>query len=170
MSHTLLNPTAQATLHILRKAFNKQVDAGKAALKVTDTALGDITAIIELTHEHFHGSLAFAFNSQTAFSFTQFLINETHVSINETVKHIASDVAVMIGGEIKRRFADLGVTVSLKHPKVLAGYQQKVEHPLPGIKIVFPFNTEDGIVFLESCFHTFKANPLCTINNDAIAA
>lgn len=160
MACSLLNPTAQATIDTLSSAFGTFIQPGKALLKKSQAPLGDVTTMIEVTSEHFHGSLAIAFNEQSILSFTQLLINETHMEIDEVVEHIASDVGVMIGGGIKRRFASLGVTVSLKHPTVLVGYHHNISHPLPGLRVVFPLHTEDGMLFLETCFHTFKANPI----------
>ena len=159
MTFPLLNPTAQATLNTLRSKFNFNLVPGKAALKKTESALGDLTAKIEIVNGSFHGSLAIAFTEQTILSFTQQLVNETYLTINTTVKDAACDLATIIGSGVKQHFAQLGVTIDLKHPSVTVGYNQNIVHPLPGTKIVFPFNSEDGIIFLETCFHCFKENP-----------
>jgi CheY-specific phosphatase CheX len=146
---------AQATLDTLGKAFGRVVQPGRAALKRTDLPLGDLTSVIEILGDSFHASMAVAYNEQCILSFTQLLIHETFTSINDTVESIANDVTVMIGGSVVRRFAQMGHVLRLKHPKVYCGYSTRIVHTVAAPKIVFPINSEDGIVFLEVCMKVF---------------
>lgn len=157
MTIALLNPTAHALVHTLSESLGLGVEPGKAALKFTEKPLGDITACVELVSNRFHASLAIAFNEQTILSLTQNLTHESHLSINETVVSAASEVAVMIAGEAKRRFINQGHAVILKHPAVHVGYNTNIVHSINAPKIVFPANTEDGIVFLEICVQELRA-------------
>ena len=157
MTVAYLNPTARAMVQTLSTAFGIGVQPGRAVLKASDIPLGDVTAMIEIVSNRFHASLAIGFNEQSLLSFTQFLLHETHLELDETVVHIAGDVAVMIGGELKRQFSAIGQDLKLKHPTIIVGYEAKIKHRIPGPKVVFPINTEDGIVFLEVCVQTFAS-------------
>ena len=151
MTVAYINPAVATMVDTLSTAFGIGVQPGKPLLKRTEIPLGDVTALMEIVSDHFHASMAISFNEQSLLSFTQLLLNETYLEMNDIVTHIAGDVAVMVGGNIKRRFVGMGHQVTLKHPQILSGFQTRVAHPLVGPKIVFPLNTEDGIVFLEIC-------------------
>lgn len=151
---SILNPAAQAMVHRLSETFCLGIEPGKAMLKRSDLPLGDITALVEIASTTFHASLAITFNEQSILMLTQKLLHETHLCIDDSVESVACEIAAMIGCDVKRKFADKGQAIVVKHPSVFVGFGERIVHPTDGPKVVFPINTEEGIIFLEICVET----------------
>lgn len=146
-----VNYAFQSVGHILSQRINLGVEPGCLLVKRSHQSLGDVTTVTSIYGDHFHLSMALAFNEATIMSISTDFTGDFHYYVDESVIDVAGIVTTMIANEFKKRLRRYGFNTVVKHPNVLCGYDKKILHPFNEPCLILPINTELGIVFLETC-------------------
>ncbi len=152
MNVAFVNPFLKATINVLSTMANLPAESGKISLKDDETALGDITGIIEMTGEQVNGTLAVSFTEGVVFEVTRRMLGDTVTEINATVTDLVGELTNMVTGGAKKSLSESGYKFDAAIPSVLSGKDHYVHHPVKGPTILVPVSTSAGDIYIELCF------------------
>lgn len=152
MNAELINPFLEALRHVLNTMAQLEVTSGKPVVKPDDVAQGDVTGLIGMTGEQARGSLALTFSEQAILDISRRMLGEESQTIDATVTDLVGEITNMVTGGAKRLLADKGYHFNLAIPAVVSGKNHRIIHQTRGRKIVVPFTTEAGAIYVEICF------------------
>ncbi|MGK0288796.1 MAG: chemotaxis protein CheX [bacterium] len=126
---------------------------GKPVIKKENAALGDVSALINLTGGT-QGSVAISFSKDCVLGIADNMLGETFKSIDQDVLDLVGEMCNMVSGEARRELAELGFQFSAGIPRTLMGEEHLLEHHINGPTINIPFQTKFGPFFIEACFES----------------
>jgi chemotaxis protein CheX len=151
-----INPFLNATLEVLKTMAFLDPIAGKPYLKQSDTAAGDVSAIIGITGDAI-GSLAISFTEPCICGIVSNMLGEVFTDVNKDVFDAAGEITNMVSGVARSYLEKEGMTVYAAIPTVVYGKGHTVMHILRAPSIVIPFSTPKGDFVIDVCIKTVDA-------------
>jgi chemotaxis protein CheX len=146
-----INPFLNSTLKVLK--IQCQVDARhqKPYLKRPNDPrlLGDISGIIAISSEAFSGTLAISMAEKVFLRCVNNMLGEEATGITEENVDLIGELANIILGQTKAELNELGYVFQMTLPSCIWGKDHKIKQFGTGLCMVIPFETDDGIVFVE---------------------
>lgn len=152
MNVKYINVLLESTVSVLSTMAMVEATPGKPAVKSSQSPLGDITGIIDLSGQSAQGSLAISFSEAAILDITEKMLGEQSSAIDDTVVDVVGEITNMITGSAKRLFSEQGLEFDLTRPSTLVGQDQPLNHSVEGQPILLPLNTPAGEIYLELCF------------------
>ena len=148
MDVKFVNPFINATLSILEELTTIQYSAGKAFIKGTEIAKGDLSGIIGLTGD-VKGTIAITFEENVILKIVSEMFEEEIHEINDEVIDAAGELNNMITGRAIDELMQKGINLNLSVPSIVHGKNHIVKHLTKGPKIAVPFSTPAGKFTIE---------------------
>jgi len=152
-----INPFLNATLEVLKTMAFLDPVAGKPYLKQSDTAAGDVSAIIGITGDAI-GSLAISFTEPCICGIVGNMLGEVFTEVNKDIFDAAGEITNMVSGVARSYLEKEGMTVYAAIPTVVYGKGHTVMHILRAPSIVVPFSTPKGDFVIDVCLKTVEAS------------
>jgi chemotaxis protein CheX len=152
MQANQINPLLESTINVLTTMAMVDITSGKPCVKEHNGALGDISAIMDLTGSDKKGSLCISFSSAAILAISNNMLGEQLNSIDDTIADVVGEITNMITGSAKRIYSEQGIDFELTRPTTLIGNDQAIIHSVEGTTIVLPFAIEAGTFYVEVCF------------------
>jgi len=126
---------------------------GRPSLKPENDsiALGDISAVIELTGES-KGSIGVSFSKSCILQVAKQMFGEEYTEINDEIEDMIGEIVNMVSGEARRELAKLGFHFSAGIPVSVTGENHELKHYVQARIILIPFMTQSGAYYIEACF------------------
>jgi chemotaxis protein CheX len=151
MDVNFINPFIIATLEVLKITANTQATKEKVYVKPTDTASGDISALVSMNSEQFHGSFAVCFEKACYLEVMSNMMMENYSEIVGEIKDGVGEICNQIFGLTKARMnAESGILIDKAIPTIISGNKHTISHMLVGKCLVVKFNTSRGSFTIEA--------------------
>lgn len=155
MDVRFINPFLYAARDVLKKMAFIEPVPGKPFLKKTDTAGGDVSAIIGLTGDTM-GSLALSFSEECICNITGNMVGEVYTEANAEVFDAAGEITNMVSGAARSHLEKDGFTIFAAIPSIIYGKGHTFQHILNAPSIVIPFSTDKGNFIVDVCIRTLN--------------
>ncbi|GGZ76852.1 chemotaxis protein CheX [Paraglaciecola chathamensis] len=152
MNAEFINPFIAALRNVLSTMAQIELVPGKPQRKTAATAQGDVSGLIGMVGDDVKGSLSITFETSIALKVMQNMLGEQPEAINDDVADMVGEITNMICGGAKNELAKLGYNFGMATPVVVFGKDHTLSHTASGQKMIMPFASEHGKVFLEMCF------------------
>jgi chemotaxis protein CheX len=140
----LLNPFIAATLECLSQMAGARPERRRVFVKTDPTMHGDICGIIGMTNG-ITGSCVVSFPEALAKRFVSRFLGESEDSVSaEMVEDGIGEVANMVAGGAKRKFADTSYRFDISTPTVVHGMPVKLFNPADTVAIACEFTADPG--------------------------
>ncbi len=148
-----INPFITATRKVLTTMAFTESKPSRPTLKEEGStkALGDISAVIELTGES-KGSIGISFSKACILHVAKQMFGETYTEINDEIEDMIGEIVNMVSGEARRELAKLGFQFSAGIPITLSGVGHELKHFVDSRVILIPFTTVAGEYYIEASF------------------
>ncbi|OGG96998.1 MAG: hypothetical protein A2508_07455 [Candidatus Lambdaproteobacteria bacterium RIFOXYD12_FULL_49_8] len=148
-----INPFIIATKKVLSTMAFMESKPGRPALKEQGSkgALGDISAVIELTGES-KGSIAISFTTDCILAVAQQMFGQEYKEIDAEIVDMVGEIVNMVSGEARRELAKLGFHFSAGIPTTARGPGHDINHYVSARVILIPFETKSGKYYIEAAF------------------
>ncbi len=152
-----IQPFISATRKVLSTMAFMESSPRKPYLKKEGeiTALGDISAVIEVTGEC-RGSIGISFTKNCIVKLAFQMLGEEFNEINDELTDMVGEIVNMISGDARRELVKVGFHFSAGIPVLLKGENHDLKHFVQERIIVIPFTTKDGEFYIETCFDSKK--------------
>jgi chemotaxis protein CheX len=147
-----VNPFIHGIRNVLETMAQTSLALGKPRKKKDDIAKGDVSGLIGMVGPDIRGSLSITFEENLALTVMERMVGERPASIDADVADMVGEVTNMICGSAKRDLAERGYDFGMATPVVVSGKQHTINHQVDGPKVILPFQSDSGMVFLEICF------------------
>lgn len=147
----LAKPFIQATKHVLVTMAKVTPAPGKPYVKKSNTADGDVSAIVGLTGDK-HGSISLSFTKKCALAVVRGMLGDDIQDIIQDAKDAVGEVTNMISGQARAALSQMGLNMQASTPTVVFGDNHTITHVTSGTVIAIPFTTEQGSFTVEFCF------------------
>jgi len=121
MKAEYINPFIEATLETLRTMLNIEARKTNVAVKQDDKAVFDISAVIGLAGSKVSGSIGISFPRKVALKIASAFIGQDVVVVDDDVYDALGELANIVAGSAKKRFADNGYRFNIALPTVISG-------------------------------------------------
>ncbi|WP_166422680.1 chemotaxis protein CheX [Paraglaciecola sp. 20A4] len=152
MNAEFINPFIAALLNVMSTMAQIELVPGKPQKKMDAVARGDISGLIGMVGDDLKGSLSITFETSIALKVMQNMLGEQLEVVNDDVADMVGEVTNMICGGAKNELAKLGYNFGMATPVVVFGKDHTLSHTASGRKIIMPFASDHGKIFLEMCF------------------
>jgi len=152
MNVEIINPFLESIKNILATMAMMDITADKPCIKNDNTARGDVTGVIGMTSPKAKGSLAITFTEPVLLEICKRMLGEELTSMDDTATDLAGEITNMVSGGAKRLLGEKGYMFEMALPAVISGKGHAVHHKTQGPKILIPFTTDYGKLFIEVCF------------------
>jgi chemotaxis protein CheX len=150
MDVNFINPFLHGTIEVIKKMAFLEPRPGKAYLKETNIAHGDVSGIIGITGDAI-GSLAISFTEECICHIVNSMLNESFREANKEVFDGVGEITNMISGVARTYMEKDGMKVYAAIPSVIYGSDHTVNHILNTPSIVIPFVMDKGSFVVDVC-------------------
>jgi len=150
MDVKFINPFLYGTIEVLKKMAFVEPRPGKAYLKNTALAKGDVSGIIGITGDMI-GSLAISFGESCICHLVGSMLGESYAEANQEVFDGVGEMTNMISGVARTHMEKEGMQVYAAIPSVIYGKNHTINHILKSPSIVIPFDTDHGSFVVDVC-------------------
>jgi len=150
MDVNFINPFITGAVEVLGKMAFVSPVAGKAYVKTTDDAHGDVSGIIGITGDAL-GSLAISFSNNCICIIAGNMLGETFTEPTRDVLDAVGEITNMISGVARTKMEKEGMSVYAAIPSVVYGSNHTINHILKTPSIVIPFSTSGGSFVIDVC-------------------
>lgn len=150
MDVKFINPFLNGTLEVMKKMAFVEPRPGKAYLKQTTVAHGDVSGIIGITGDMI-GSLAISFGEGCICHLVGSMLGESFAEANREVFDGVGEITNMISGVARTHMEKEGMQVYAAIPSVVYGKNHTINHILKSPSIVIPFDTDHGSFVVDVC-------------------
>lgn len=150
MDVKFINPFLYGTIEVLKKMAFTEPRPGKAYLKKTALAHGDVSGIIGITGDII-GSLAISFGESCICHIIGSMLGESYAEANQEVFDGVGEITNMISGVARTYMEKEGMQVYAAIPSVVYGKNHTINHILKSPSIVIPFETDQGTFVVDVC-------------------
>ncbi|NLI82877.1 MAG: chemotaxis protein CheX [Deltaproteobacteria bacterium] len=147
----IINSFLAAAVHVIKTMARVDSEPGKPFLKADDRALGDISAVIDISGAE-EGSMALSFEESCIKAIVSNLFGEPVTEINTDVKDAVGELTNVICGDARRRIAEKSIVLQAGIPTIVAGNNHRINHPHSGPRLAIPFTTASGRFTVEITF------------------
>ena len=157
MEASMVNPFIQGTLYILNTTASVMAKPGEPFLKKNFLALGDISAILEMTGD-VSGSASVTFTEKSILGIVSAMFGEEMTRMDEEINDAVGEIGNMISGHVTTKITEMGKNVRVRLSEVKSGKSHSIEHPasqgddVTKKILVLPFQTTKGNMALEVCY------------------
>lgn len=148
-----INPFITALINVLETMAQLTLKPGQVSKKNGNAASGDVTGLIGMVGEKVHGSLSITFEASLIEQIMQNMLGEKPDGIDSDVKDMVGELTNMICGGAKSVLSEKGFDFGMATPIVVSGKNHMIDHQVDGNKMVMPFSSEAGNLYLEMCFN-----------------
>ena len=131
---------------------NVQIRPGKPGLKRDEVARGDVSGLIGMVGKQTKGSFSISFETKLALEIMNRMLGERPDTINEDVTDMVGEITNMVTGGAKNILGDKGYDFDMATPAVVSGVAHTISHKAKGPKLILPFDSDFGKVYIEICF------------------
>ncbi len=147
-----INPFLTATLHVLKVQAQIDARAGQVQIKkASDSIFGDVSGVIGIVSESFHGSVVITFPEATFLKIVSNMLGETYTEISKDILDGAGELTNMIFGQAKIVLNEKGYGIQTAIPSVVSGKNHSLSAMTKGPVVVVPFESQAGNFFVEIC-------------------
>lgn len=147
-----INPFLTAAIHVLKVQAQIEAKAGQVQLKkATDLIYGDISGVIGIVSDSFHGSVVITFPEATFLKIVSNMLGETYTEITKDILDGAGELTNMIFGQAKIVLNEKGYGIQTAIPSVISGKNHTLSAMTKGPVVVVPFESQAGNFFVEIC-------------------
>ncbi|GAC34916.1 chemotaxis protein CheX [Paraglaciecola polaris] len=152
MNAEFINPFIAALRNVLSTMAQIELVPGKPQKKTDTTAQGDVSGLIGMVGDDITGSLSITFETSVALKVMQNMLGEQLEKVNDDVADMVGEITNMICGGAKNELGKLGYNFGMATPVVVFGKDHTLSHTASGRKLIMPFASDHGKIFLEMCF------------------
>ena len=153
MNAEFINPFITALLNVIETMAQIKLLPGKPSKKNGDAAAGDVSGLIGMVGDDIQGSLSITFEERLIAKIMENMLGEKPDGIDSDVKDLVGELTNMICGGAKIALGELGFDFGMATPIVVSGKNHIINHKVDGKKMVMPFSSEAGSLYLEMCFN-----------------
>lgn len=149
-----INPFLSAAIHVLKVQAQIDAKAGQVQIKkATDMIYGDVSGVIGIVSDSFHGSVVITFPEATFLKIVSSMLGETFTEISKDILDGAGELTNMIFGQAKIVLNDKGYGIQTAIPSVITGKNHSLSAQTKGPVVVVPFESQAGDFFVEICLN-----------------
>ena len=152
MNAEFINPFLSSLQNVLSTMANVQIRPGKPGLKRDEVARGDVSGLIGMVGKQTKGSFSISFETKLALEIMNRMLGERPDTINEDVTDMVGEITNMVTGGAKNILGDKGYDFDMATPAVVSGVAHTISHKAKGPKLILPFDSDFGKVYIEICF------------------
>lgn len=152
MNADFINPFLTSLQNVLSTMAGMEVKPGKPGLKKDEVARGDVSGLIGMIGPQTKGSFSITFEEQLALEIMQRMLGERPSKIDEEVTDMVGEITNMVTGGAKNLLGDKGYDFEMATPAVVSGTAHTITHKAKGPKLILPFTSDFGRVYIEICF------------------
>lgn len=142
-----------ATEEVLTTMANLVPEMDEPSIKKNAKAHGDVTGIMSLVGEKVKGSIAITFTKPVVLELLHRMLGLEITEMDDLAMDTTGEIANMVTGVTQRQLKDkFDLNLSISLPTVVVGDDHVVIHKFEGEKIILPFTTEAGKLYVEFCF------------------
>lgn len=150
MDVKFINPFLQGTLEVLKKMALIEPRPGKAYLKESSIAGGDVSGIIGFTGDVV-GTLAISFSEACICNICSRMRGELYSVVNQDVFDAVDEITNMVSGVARTYMEKDGMALYTALPSVVYGKNHTINHIINSPGIVIPFSTDQGAFVVDVC-------------------
>jgi chemotaxis protein CheX len=150
MEVRIINPFVHGTVEAMKKIAFLDIHPGKAYLKESNAAAGDVSGIIGITGDA-TGSLAISFTETCICNIVSGLRGELHTAADREVFDAVREITRMILAVAGTSIEKEGLKVYAALPTVVYGKSHTIEPQLDSPSLTIPFSTEKGAFVVDIC-------------------
>lgn len=147
----IVNYFLAAAMHVIKTMARMESEPGKPFLKKDDLALGDVSAVIDISGAA-EGSMALSFEEECIKAIVSNLFGEPVKEINNDVRDAVGELTNVICGDARRRIAEKDIVLQAGIPTIVAGKDHIISHPYDGPRLAIRFTTSSGRFAVEITF------------------
>lgn len=144
-----LKPFLAATGNALSVQCLTEVTAQKPYIKKSPAENIAIASILSLASNGFHGTLTLCFSQNVFLSIYNKMFDENLLEISSESEDCAAEILNIIYGAAKIELNQKGYSFQKSLPTVITAQKLKVQQTSFGMTVVLPFETKDGVFYLE---------------------
>lgn len=147
-----MNPFLAATLNVLKVQASIDAVPSKPYLKSEGATMsGDVSGVIGVISDSFHGSVVISFPEQTFLNVMSSMLGEELTVLSKDILDGAGEITNMIFGQAKITLNDRGYGIKMALPTVISGKGHTLSAQTKGPTMVVPFTSSAGNFFVEIC-------------------
>lgn len=152
MDIEFVDPFLTATVQVLKVQAGIEASAGKVGLKKAgESTGGDISGVIGIVSDSFHGSVVISFPEKTFLKVMSNMLGEECTEINKDIVDGAGELTNIIFGQAKITLNEKGFGIQTAIPSVVSGKNHILSAQTKGPVVVVPFESSAGSFFIEIC-------------------
>ena len=167
MDVKFINPFLKGTIEVLKKMALVEPCPGKAYLKETSIASGDVSGIIGITGDAI-GSLAISFSETCICDICSRMLGESYTEACQDIFDAVGEITNMISGVARTHMEKDGMAVYAAIPSVVYGKNHTIKHILSNPSIVIPFCTDRGAFVVDVCIKQAAAGAVPAENYQVV--
>lgn len=140
------NPFISATSEVFRTMLGCELTRGPLGLKRDSTTAYEVSGMIGISGG-MHGMVVVSLSRETAISATEKMLGERPDGLNSDVTDAVGELANMIAGAAKTKFASSALSIGL--PTVVCGKDHLVTFPSQSTPMSLPFDSDLGSICVE---------------------
>lgn len=152
MNADFINPFLSSLQNVISTMAGLELKPGKPGLKRDEVARGDVSGLIGMVGPQTKGSFSVTFEGELALEIMQRMLGERPSSIDEEVTDMVGEITNMVTGGAKNLLGEKGYDFDMATPAVVSGAAHTITHKAKGPKLILPFDSDHGKVFIEICF------------------
>lgn len=157
-------PFIKSTKETFKIMMETEVSMHSPKVKTTNTASGDITAIIGVNGiidtprgpEDFRGLLALSFQEKVYLRMASRLLGEEYLTFSSDVADTGSEIANIILGSAKPGLNDIGIKLTMTSPSSVRGQNHELSFPRDGMVVETIVSSDLGDFTLSLCCQDIK--------------
>ncbi|WP_337880485.1 chemotaxis protein CheX [Rheinheimera sp.] len=152
MNVEYVNPFLSSLVNVLATMASTKIVPGQPRLKKDEVARGEVSGLIGMIGPTTKGSFSVTFEESLALEIMARMLGERPATINEEVTDMVGEITNMVTGGAKRILGEKGYEFNMATPVVVSGKGHTITHKTTGAKILMPFDSDHGKVFIEVSF------------------
>ena len=146
-----INPFLSSTLRVFELQCSVKAKLGQVRVKTSkdEKFLGDVSGIISLQEESFHGILSLSFSLEVFKHIAKCMLSEEVSSVSEDNHDIAAELSNMVLGGAKKELSTLGYNLKPTLPSSVFGAQRTNMKLNAETAIIVPFESSAGNFWVE---------------------
>ncbi|WP_337842298.1 chemotaxis protein CheX [Rheinheimera sp.] len=152
MNVEYVNPFLSSLVNVLATMASTKIVPGQPRLKKDEVARGEVSGLIGMIGPTTKGSFSVTFEESLALEIMARMLGERPAAINEEVTDMVGEITNMVTGGAKRILGEKGYEFNMATPVVVSGKGHTITHKTTGAKILMPFDSDHGKVFIEVSF------------------
>lgn len=146
----LIGPFLTSAINVLETQASTKAKPGKAFRKKPEEQLtGDISGVIALTSDSFHGTMILSFPKETFLKIISKMMGSEVTEITSEIGSGAGELTNIIFGQAKVTLNERGFGIHKSLPQVVSGHEETGVNIEKGSRVVIPFETDSGPFSIE---------------------